>query len=354
MAAACPAAASAGTLTRSAEPGLEGSTPVMNVTYVLRAGGREANRVRVRLVEAGGNGLVIRDGGGTVAPRSADCASLGRTVARCVAPRSISGRRVGRIGVRVETGDRADRVRLGVGVPGTVVLGRGDDRGLAAGGDVRMLGGGGRDVLRSGAGRDRLDGGAGSDVLAAGDGHDTLLGRRGNDRLHGGAGADRLADGPGRDLVLGGSGADRIRPRGTRRGVQEVGCGRGRDLVLSPDRFVNLGRDCELVEGARGDRLFMRPLHVRRRSLVFLAGCAKRGCLGSRRAGSRVSVALGADPPRRGRPLGRRRYRVGLLGSEDVPVRLSRAELRLLAAPGGTPIEIRAADFSYRTLVRVR
>ena len=122
--------------------------------------------------------------------------------------------------------------------------------------------------------------------------------------------------------------------------------------MLAPDRFVSLGRDCELAETGRGDRLFVRPLRVQNRALVFLAGCSRRACRGSGPAGAAVSVRLGARPPGRGRLLGRRRYRVGLLGSESVFVRLSRGELALLKAP--TSLEIHAAGMAYRMLVRVR
>lgn len=349
---AWPSAAHAGTVTRIVEPGFEGSTPVTNVLYVYRASSRQANRVRVRLVQSGGNGVVMSDRRGTVTPGVPDCAPRGARAARCIAPSSIGGRRTGAIRVRVETGDRDDRVRIGSGVSAAVELGTGDDRALGGHGGLTAFGRSGADIIRSGRGADVLDGGRGRDLLDAGPGDDILRGGRGDDRLFGGAGRDRLEDGSGLDRVFGDSGADRIRPRGSRRGVQGVSCGRGRDLVLGPDRFVNLGRDCELAETGRGDRLFVRPLRVQDRALVFLAGCAERGCRGSGRAGAAVSVRLGARPPGRGRLLGRRRYRVGLLGSESVFVRLSLRELALLKNP--TSLEIHAAGMAYRVLIRVR
>ena len=348
--AVAPPSAHAGTVSRVvvAPPG---SPFPAQVIYAYRAGRGEANRVRVRQVQSGGNGVVITDSTGTVSPQSPDCVANGSTEAQCIAPASVEGRRVERVSVTILTADRDDRVRAGGAVTGRVLLGSGNDRAVGGDGALVIFGSSGNDRVRSGAGADFLEGGPGADLLDGGRGEDSVRGGRGNDRLFGGAGADRISDGGGVDRVFGDSGADRIQTRGNRRRVEEVSCGRGRDLVLRPDRFLNLGRDCELAETGRGDRLFVRPLRVDTGALVFLAGCTKRGCLASTRAGTVLSVRLGTG---RGRALGRRRYRVGLLGSEQVHVPLSRAELGMLRAPGGSTLQIRAAGMAYRLLIRLR
>jgi RTX calcium-binding nonapeptide repeat (4 copies) len=352
--AVAPGVAQAGTVTRTVNPAFQGPTAVMNVTYVYRAGTREANRVRVQRVQSGGNGFVIRDSGGVVDPGSPDCLASGSSAATCLAPASLDGRRLGEVSVLVQTRGRDDRFRAGSGVSGTVDLGSGNDRGLAVDGAVTAFGRTGNDMLRSGRGADALHGGRGADLVVAGAGDDTLTGGGGNDRLLGGSGRDRIDDGGGSDRVLGGSGADRIVPTGTRRGIEGVSCGPGRDLVVEPDRFVNVGPDCELAESAAGDRLFARPLRVQDGALVFLAGCSKPGCRAASRAGAVLTVRLGVRPPGRGRRLGRKRYHVGLLGSREVRVRLSAAELRSLKAPGSTSLEVRAAGIAFRILIRVR
>ncbi len=139
--------------------------------------------------------------------------------------------------IRLDLGQKNDRVVAGGSSVGTVMLlGPGDDRVVSGskvndiiyggaghdyimgyGGDDILMGEGGNDTLRGfsgnntligGFGNDDLAGSNGNDVLEGGDGNDKLNGRGGNDLLSGGAGHDVLRGGAGSDTMLGGAGND--------------------------------------------------------------------------------------------------------------------------------------------------
>jgi Ca2+-binding RTX toxin-like protein len=114
-------------------------------------------------------------------------------------------------GVRIEIGDRDDRVDVHPGVPGagplTVIAGDGDDDVSGAFHPTPMQ-------LDGGPGNDTLAGGLAGDALIGGPGDDDLGGRAGADELRGGDGNDKLLgddrDAPGADTIDGGPGSDRI------------------------------------------------------------------------------------------------------------------------------------------------
>ncbi|CAA9533661.1 MAG: Alkaline phosphatase [uncultured Solirubrobacteraceae bacterium] len=111
--------------------------------------------------------------------------------------------------VRLDAGDREDRVTAELPIP------------------VALLGGDGADTLRAGPADDTLAGDAGDDTLTAGGGRDTLMGGLGIDALDAGAGDDaiRVRDGL----------ADTVR------------CGDGSDTV-DADTLDEVAGDCERVE----------------------------------------------------------------------------------------------------------
>jgi Ca2+-binding RTX toxin-like protein len=95
--------------------------------------------------------------------------------------------------VHVDAGAGDDVVEMKIGLPATIVGGKGND----------SLTGGGR--------ADLISGGAGDDDVHGGSGNDTLEGLAGSDHLNGHAGADLVLGGADMDIGLfGGSGDDTI------------------------------------------------------------------------------------------------------------------------------------------------
>jgi Ca2+-binding RTX toxin-like protein len=150
-------------------------------------------------------------------------------------------------------GGRGDDVLVGDAGFNTLEGGSGADRlsgrkdaDTLLGGDGadRLDGGPGPDTLKAEAGADRLTGGAGKDFLSGGTGPDRARGGRGSDRLNGGDGADRLDGGVGNDVLdLG------LRRRGVEDGAADViGCGPGKDAVLSTDARDLVPSGCEHVD----------------------------------------------------------------------------------------------------------
>jgi Ca2+-binding RTX toxin-like protein len=172
-----PAAASAGTVTKSGD----------TITYQAAAG--EDNSLQV--TQAGGtitfneNGTVpVVDGGGCpLVAGNAVCPEGG--VARLV----------------VNLGDLDDFVVLTTSaLPLTATGGPGRDD---------LNGDSGADTLRGEGGNDSLDGRAGADTLEGGDGNDGADGGDGNDTVSGGPGPDStLRGGAGNDTVSGDGGSD--------------------------------------------------------------------------------------------------------------------------------------------------
>ncbi len=175
------------------------------VTY-LSSDATSLNDLTLRQV---GQDLELRDptvdGGidpGTCRPGETDS---GGFVVQTFCPRS------GLTLVRIDLGEREDRLDVQLPIAVQAIGGAGADTLKAAGLN---------DVLVGGTGDDELDGGAGDDKLIAGDG---------NDRLVGGAGNDQLQAGQGLDEVDGGEGDDDLR---TRDGLRDVlSCGPGTDTV---------------------------------------------------------------------------------------------------------------------------
>jgi hypothetical protein len=128
--------------------------------------------------------------------------------------------------IRVELGEREDRLTSSVDLA------------------VLALGGGGADSLTTSAAADILVGNDGNDVLDGGEGNDQVNGSEGDDTLRGRAGDDLLQAGPGSDSVDAGPGDDDIRLRD---GVADrVACGEGDDKV-DADALDEVAADCETV-----------------------------------------------------------------------------------------------------------
>jgi hypothetical protein len=128
--------------------------------------------------------------------------------------------------VRIDVGEREDKVTASLPIV------------------TQILGGPGADNLASGAAADVLAGNDGNDVLAAGAGDDTLIGGEGDDQLDGGEGNDKIQAGGGADTVSGGAGDDTIE---TPDGVADtISCGDGNDTVEA-DTLDEVSTDCETV-----------------------------------------------------------------------------------------------------------
>ena len=162
---------------------------VEDSTLVYEAAHGEANSISI---DQGADGFRVADAVGSVASGDG-CVS--------VAGEALCNGEISR--VRVDAGDGADRVVLGVAVPAEISGGAGDDD---------LLGGSAADVVIGDEGDDVLSGYGENDVLRGGDGHDDESGGEGDDLLFEGAaanGADVLNGGPGRDTV---SYSNRIAP----------------------------------------------------------------------------------------------------------------------------------------------
>lgn len=167
---AAPAGASAGTVS------LDGGT------LTFRAAPGERNGLYVGEED----GRIVFNDDVAVTIAGAPCDPAGAepaTIVRCDAPTG---------GVRVETGDGDDVLRIGTAMP----------NGLTITGD-------------GGPGNDTVEGSTGDDVLLGGDGDDAIKGRSGDDTLDGGAGNDQLFGEDGADVVHGGEGDDVVGGGGT-------------------------------------------------------------------------------------------------------------------------------------------
>lgn len=100
---------------------------------------------------------------------------------------------------RISFRGSADDIVRGVSKADFVLVGRGGDRVLVAGGN---------DVVLAGRDNDTVDGGAGSDLVIGGHGNDNLKGAAGTDLLAGNADDDIMRGGDGNDIVLLGTGLD--------------------------------------------------------------------------------------------------------------------------------------------------
>ncbi|CAA9501505.1 MAG: Alkaline phosphatase [uncultured Solirubrobacteraceae bacterium] len=208
--------------------------------------------------------------------------------------------------VRLDAGDREDKVTAELPIR------------------VALLGGEGADTLRSGPADDTLAGDAGDDTLAAGGGTDTLVGGLGVDALDGGAGNDtvRVRDGL----------ADTVR------------CGDGGDTV-DADTLDEIASDCERVERTAtvppeddgGGRDRTKPT-------------VQAGGPTVQRIGSAATVRVTATSSERGTlaasgfldvgglnlPLQSRRERVTVAGGgAEIRIRLSRSQVRQVRAALG-------------------
>lgn len=180
-----------------------------------------------------------------------------------------------------------------------------------------------------------LLGGEGADRLLTGPADDTILGEAGDDDLGGGAGRDTLGGGPGADVIAGGPGDDSVRVRD---GVlDEVRCDDGDDTV-DADTLDKVAADCEDVTrtatappaGGEGgpDRTApqvqaggpTRQRLGRRRSLRVVATTSERGTVAASGALYVGGAAL---------PLLSRREQVAVGGGgATLEVPLSRSQLR--------------------------
>lgn len=198
---AAPAAASAGTVSRSGAV----------LMYTANAGERnsvivEAASPTIILITDGGTGVDIADG--------SNCFPIDlsnpRAGAQCTVDPETS--------ILTRLGDGDDRYlgEQGIQLPELVS------------GDT------GNDVIDTADGVDAVDGGDGNDRISAGPGNDTVLGAAGNDLVRGDAGDDRLDGGPG---------TDRVDAR-TRGGLDRVDCTSGGDDAIirgSNDELVECG-----------------------------------------------------------------------------------------------------------------
>jgi hypothetical protein len=217
LALALPALAQAGTVSGR----LASSGQRLEVRYVAEPGRRDQVRVLPHPT-----GVRVVDARGIVA--GPFCFAVNEHDARC-GPPAAEG-----IAVTARTGDRADS---GFTRIGSLLLGAGDDGGIAYGAGV--FGGSGDDELRGFGDGTLVAGGPGDDELWGIFGDQAMEGGPGEDLLVGGVGDDDLSGGPGRDQIAAGFGADRITDRDV------VGCGAGRDraFVSRGDRVAG----CEVV-----------------------------------------------------------------------------------------------------------
>jgi len=149
--------------------------------------------------------------------------------------------------VVARTGDNAD---IGFTHIGSLILGSGDDVGLAYAAGV--YGGPGDDELRGFGDGALVVGGPGDDqeialfgdqLMEGGPGKDFMVGGVGADRMSGDEGRDFIAGGHGQDEIAGGPGNDVIRASDRHRDVVDCGPGHDRAYVSRNDRV----RRCEIV-----------------------------------------------------------------------------------------------------------
>ena len=260
LALAAPAAAQAGTVSRS------GSA----LMYTANPGERngvsvEAASATIVLITDGGSGVDIADGSG--------CFPIDTENPRAGAQCTVDAQTM----IVTQLGDRDDRYvgEQGLQLPELVAGEAGDD------------------VIDSAEGADGIDGGSGNDRISGGGGNDTLLGGAGNDLLVGDAGDDRLDGGTGTDKMdartRGGtdrvdctSGGDDAIIRGTTDELVECGAVPRATLIVPRQRVaaffdedgfeftVNCARPCALSWEMTGrDRSTRRRIHERRGRLDF-------------------------------------------------------------------------------------
>ena len=116
--------------------------------------------------------------------------------------------RVRRVVVDAGAGD--DVVEMKVGLPATIIGGKGDDTITGGGRADHVSGGAGADLIDGGSGDDTIEGLAAHDHLTGGPGADLLLGGEDGDELYGGSGDDTIRGGPGDDYFVGHDGDDLI------------------------------------------------------------------------------------------------------------------------------------------------
>jgi len=274
---------------------------------------------------------IVRVNGGEVTSLSADATSLNTLTARMsgsrielrdptvdggIDPGSCDPGEVDRNGfvvqvfcpaggaslLRLDVGDREDKVTAELPIP------------------VALLGGEGADVLRAGSAADTVSGDAGDDELVAGAGGDTVVGGLGVDRADAGAGNDtvRVRDGLADSVV----------------------CGEGTDRVEA-DTLDDLATDCESVErmptapppdegGGARDRT--APAVEAGGSTVQRLGRSARIKLAATSSERGTIAASGSlEVAGRALPLSGRRARVPVAGAGvELQVRLSRSQQRLV------------------------
>lgn len=183
------------------------------------------------------------------------------------------------------------------------------------------------------------------ETIVGGSGDDTLSGGPGANRLSGGGGGDHLNGGAGIDALDGGAGADTVVSRET--DADNVTCGSESDSVAA-DPADSVAPDCESVNVQAasvppppffsapkplfsGAKVSGKPVTMTRdgRARVRI-GCPTgrtRACRGTvtirEKARGRASASASARP-RKGRVLGRRKFKIAPGRSKKVSVKLSR------------------------------
>jgi hypothetical protein len=229
--------------------------------------------------------------------------------------------RAGALQVRIDVGEREDRVDSSIDLP------------------TQSLGGPGADNLVAGPAADVLAGNDGNDVLSAGAGADTMIGGDGDDQMDGGDGNDKLQAGAGADTINSGSGDDTLEtPDGI---ADKVACGDGNDTV-DADQLDEVGADCETIR-----RTFVEPV----------AG----GAIGDDRQPPRLAIG-GRSVQKVGR---RKRFFIAASSSERgtisasgflevnglaLPLRSNRARVR--RAGHGAELRVKLSKGAFRECLR--
>ena len=193
--------------------------PATRIVELVEDSVAEVNRVTVNGHE---DKIILKDEAGIkVKPGSGDYITQ-------ISPTEVHVIGQGVQEIRLDLGDKDDRVVAGGSKVGTVMkLGAGDDTVVSGskandviyggpdndyimgyGGDDILMGEGGDDILRGFSGNNTLIGGLGNDDLAGSNGDDVLKGGDGNDKLNGRGGSDSLSGGAGNDVLRGGAGSD--------------------------------------------------------------------------------------------------------------------------------------------------
>jgi Ca2+-binding RTX toxin-like protein len=156
--------------------------------------------------------------------------------------------------IHVEAGAGDDVVEMKIGLPATIVGGKGNDT-LTGGGRADLISGGtGDDDIHGGSGNDTLEGLAGSDHLNGHAGADLVLGGADMDiGLYGGSGDDTIQSGAGGGACYGQDGDDLLYGTG---GEAHLYGGAGRDRFKCRDGNVAGARDFIYTGPAgQGDRV---------------------------------------------------------------------------------------------------